>query len=191
MKANNMRIAAVLLLIAIALGAKAADVSGTKVDDKVSVDGRELVLNGAGMRSRLIIKVYIAALFLPQKTNTAQAVINSNQPRRIQLIIQREISADQLLEAMRASLADNNSQTDLDAIKGQMEEFAGIVKSLGDAKVGQSIFIDYSPESGTRISLDGAEKGTIAGEPFNKAMLRIWLGNNPVQESLKKALLGA
>ena len=61
---------------------------------------------------------------------------------------------------------------------------------MGEAKAGQVIQIDYTPAEGTRILLDGASKGTIAGEPFNKALLMTWIGDRPVQESLKKAMLG-
>jgi long-chain acyl-CoA synthetase len=179
-----------MCLLAITWCAVAAEVSGVKVDDKVTVGGQELVLNGAGMRTRLFIKVYVGALYVPQKTGNLQGVIGRNQPRRMALALQRDVGADQLLEALRAGLADNNSQADLDAIKPQVEQFAAIFKSVGEAKAGQMIVIDYTPADGTRISLDGAVKGDIAGEAFNKALLSTWLGEKPVQDSLKKALLG-
>lgn len=183
------KIFAAICLLAIAGSPFAAEVSGIKIDDKAMVGGQELVLNGAGMRTRLFIKVYVGALYVPQKTNTIQGVVGRNQPRRMALALQRDIGADQLLEALRAGLADNNSQAELDAIKPQVNEFATIFKSVGEAKAGQMIVIDYTPAEGTRISLDGAVKGTIAGEAFNKALFSTWLGDKPVQESLKKALL--
>ena len=169
----------------------AADVGGVRIDDKANVGGQELVLNGAGIRSRLMFKVYIGALYLPQKATTTADVIGKNQPRRLTLLLQRDVSADQLLEALRAGLAENNSQAELDRVRPQIEQFAGIFKTVGEAKAGQVIHIDYTPADGTKISLDGQAKGTIAGEPFNKALLNTWLGERPVQESLKKALLGA
>ena len=181
---------AAICLLAIAFPTFAAEVSGIKVDDKATVGGQELVLNGAGMRTRLFIKVYVGALYVPQKTNNTQGVVGPNQPRRMTLALQRDIGADQLLEALRAGLAENNSQADLDAIKPQVDQFATIFKSVGEAKAGQMLVIDYIPAEGTRVSLDGAVKGTIAGEAFNKALVSTWLGDKPVQESLKKALLG-
>jgi len=184
------KIIAAICLLAIACFTFAAEVSGIKVDDKATVGGQELVLNGAGMRTRLFIKVYVGALYVPQKTNDVQGVVGRNQPRRMALAVQRDIGADQLLEALRAGLAENNSQADLDAIKPQVKQFATIFKSVGEAKAGQMIVIDYTPAEGTRIALDGAVKGTIAGEAFNKALFNTWLGDKPVQESLKKALLG-
>ena len=187
-KITNNMIAA--LLFSTSGLAMSAEVSGVKVDDKASVGGQELVLNGAGMRQRLVFNVYVGALYVPQKTSIPAEVTAKNQPRRMSLLLQRDVSADMLLEALRAGLADNNSQAQLDAIKPQVEQFATIFKSVGEAKSGQVIHIDYTPSEGTRILLDGEAKGTISGEPFNKALFNTWLGDRPVQESLKKALLG-
>lgn len=179
-----------LSILAASVTADAAEVSGVRIDDKATLGGRELVLNGAGMRTRLIIKVYVGALYLPQKSPTTAAVLAKDEPRRMSMTLQRDVSYEQLLEAMRAGLAENNSQAELDAIKPQVNEFVKIFASVGEAKSGQVIWIDYTPEEGTKISLDGKSKGTIAGQAFNRALLRVWLGDNPVQESLKKALLG-
>lgn len=172
------------------IAAHAADVGGVKVEDKATVGGQELVLNGAGMRTRLVFKVYVGALYLPQKTSNVADVVGKSQPRRMTLILQRDVSADQLLEALRAGLAENNSQAELDRIKAPVNEFYAIFKTVGEAKAGQVIHIDYTPAEGTRVLLDNASKGTIAGEAFNKALLMTWLGDRPVQESLKKAMLG-
>jgi Chalcone isomerase-like len=182
--------AAAICLVAIASLAAAAEVSGVKVEDKATIGGQDLVLNGAGMRTRLFIKVYVGALYLPQKASTAAGALAGNQARRVALMLQRDVSSEQLLESLRAGLADNNSQSDLDAIKPQVDQFATIFRSVGEAKSGQMIEIDYIPANGTRISVDGVVKGTISGEAFNKALLNVWLGDKPVQESLKKALLG-
>ncbi|MEO8133599.1 MAG: chalcone isomerase family protein [Betaproteobacteria bacterium] len=182
---------ALSLLAFAAADSLAAEVTGVKVPDNATVGGQELVLNGAGMRSRLFLKVYIGALYLPRKTSSAAEILGGNQPRRMALALQRDVSADQLLEAVRAGLADNHSQAELDAIQTQVDQFLTIFKLVGQAKTGQLITIDYTPADGTRISLDGAAKGTIAGEAFGKALFKTWLGEKPVQESLKKALLGA
>ena len=182
---------AAALLLSMAFPLTAAEVGGIRIDEKATLGGQELVLNGAGMRSRLVFKVYVGALYVPQKTSKAQDIVGRNQPRRMMLMLQRDVSADMLLESLRAGMAENNSQADLDAIKSQMDQFATLFKSVGEAKSGQVILIDYTPADGTRVMLDGISQGTITGEPFNKALFNLWLGEHPVQESLKKALLGA
>lgn len=179
-----------LSMLAASLTVDAAEVSGIKVEDKVTLGGRELILNGAGLRTRLIVKVYVGALYLPQKATSAQAALSKDEPRRMSMTLQRDVNYEQLLEAMRAGLADNNSQADLDAIRREIDEFIKLFASVGEAKSGQVIWIDYTPDMGTRIAVDGMPKGTIPGLAFNRALMRVWLGDYPVQESLKKALLG-
>jgi hypothetical protein len=185
---NKMCVA--LCLFSTSLFADAAEVSGVKIDDRVTIGGTDLLLNGAGMRTRLIIKVYVGALYLPQKANTAQAVLSKDQQRRLALHLQRDVNYEQLLETVRAGLAENNSQAELDAIKAEIDQFIAIFASVGQARQGQVVAIDYLPGTGTRIMLDGMTKGTIPGEAFNRALMKVWLGDNPVQESLKKAILG-
>ena len=44
-------------IAALAGAAHAAEVGGVKLDDKASVGGKELVLNGAGVRTRAVFKL--------------------------------------------------------------------------------------------------------------------------------------
>ena len=169
----------------------AAEVGGIQIADKVTVGGQELVLNGAGVRTRLFQKFYIGALYLPRKSTNGRDIINGNEARRFMMALQRDLEAETLLEGLRAGLANNNSQAELDAVQPQIEQFLIVFKSVGEARAGQAITIDYSPADGTRVSLDGISKGGIAGEAFGKAIFKTWLGEKPVQESMKRALLGA
>ena len=86
-----------LSIFAASVTADAAEVSGVRIDDKATLGGRELVLNGAGMRTRLIIKVYVGALYLPQKSPTTAAVLAKDEPRRMSMTLQRDVSYEQLL----------------------------------------------------------------------------------------------
>jgi long-chain acyl-CoA synthetase len=178
-----------LSMLAVSLTLDAAEVSGIRVEDKITLGGRDLILNGAGLRTRLIIKVYVGALYLPERATTAQAALSKDEPRRMSMTLQRDVDYEQLLEAMRAGLADNNSQADLDGIRREIDNFIKLFASVGEVKSGQVIWIDYTPDMGTRIAVDGIAKGTIPGQAFNRALMRVWLGDYPVQESLKKALL--
>jgi long-chain acyl-CoA synthetase len=87
---------AALLLAGAAL---AAEVGGVKLDDKVSVGGKDLVLNGAGIRTRAIFKVYVGSLYVPQKSGDLAGVL-AGSPRRIQMNILRDLTADQLVDAL-------------------------------------------------------------------------------------------
>ena len=90
------RTAIALAGLAFCAVASAAEVGGVRLDDKVNIGGQELLLNGAGVRTRVVFKVYVASLYLPQKATDAQGVL-AKAPRRIQLNLLRALSADQVL----------------------------------------------------------------------------------------------
>ena len=172
----------------LAATALAADVGGVKLDDKATVGGAPLVLNGAGIRTRAVFKVYVASLYVPAKATTLDAVL-AKAPRRIQLNLLRDLSGDQLADAVNDGMKDSNSAADADAVKAQTAEFITILKGMGALKEGSIITIDYA-DGATKVGFNGAPKGSIAGEPFNRALTRIWIGDKPVQADLKKAMLG-
>lgn len=187
---KKMILSLLALLMFNASGAYALDVSGTNVPDKASVEGTELQLNGAGMRSKFMFKVYVASLYTTAKKTTAEDVLADTGAKRMQLNIRRELTAEQLLEALHEGVKANNSAAELAPLEARLKEFDGIMTSVGKASPGNVITLDYVPGSGTRVQLNGQNKGTIAGDDFNKALLKIWLGPEAVQASLKKALLG-
>ena len=112
------------------------------------------------------------------------------KPRRVELVLLRDLSSEQLLEALQSGLAKNNSAAELEAIKKENEQLTSIFSSLKEAKKGSVINLDYV-DGATKISFNGGDKGSIAGEPFNRALLKVWLGDKPVQDDLKKALLAS
>jgi long-chain acyl-CoA synthetase len=180
-------VAAVAFLLATGV-ATAAEVAGVKLQDKLSVGGQELVLNGAGIRTKLFIKVYVGSLYVPAKANSAAAVY-AKAPRRVQLNMVRDVGADQMLEALVDGIKDGNPPADVAAVKAQSDQLASILKGIGQLKEGNVLAFDYV-DGATKVILDGAEKGSIAGEAFNKALSNAWLGDKPVQADLKKAMLG-
>ena len=169
-------------------GVQAAEVGGVKLDDKLMLGGQELVLNGAGVRTRAFFKVYVGSVYVPAKATTLAAVLDK-APRRIQLSILRSLSSDQLVGALSDGLKDNNSAADLAAIKPQVDQLVATMKALGDVKEGDVVTLDFV-DGATKIGLNGSAQGSIAGDAFNHALTKIWLGDNPVQPDLKKAMLG-
>jgi long-chain acyl-CoA synthetase len=182
------RLAAACVLWAACATALAAEVAGVRLDDRVSVGGKQLVLNGAGLRTRFLIKVYVGSLYVPQKATTPLAVLEL-APRRVQLNLLRDLTAQQFVDSLTEGLQDNNPPEDLRTLKPQTDELVRIMQAIGEAKEGSVIALDYV-DGGTRITQDGTLRGTIPGEAFNKALFRIWLGDRPAQADLKKAMLG-
>ncbi len=177
-----------LFAFLVTVPAFATEVAGVKLDDKVTVGGQDLVLNGAGIRTRFMLKIYVASLFLPAKAGDLAGVL-AKGPRRIQMNLLRNLSADQLVDALNDGMKDNNSEAEMAAVKTQSDQLTSIMKGFGEVKEGNVVTLDFV-DGATQIGFNGTAKGSIAGEPFNKALTRIWLGDKPVQADLKKALLG-
>jgi long-chain acyl-CoA synthetase len=178
----------VVAAIAWSVAAHAAEVGGVSIADKASVGGQELVLNGAGVRTRAIFKVYVASLYVPAKATTAAAVL-AHGPRRIQMNLLRNLSGDQLVDALVDGLKDNNSEAELAAVNAQQDQMVATMKGFGEVREKDVVALDYV-NGGTVILLNGAPKATIPGDAFNAALTKVWLGEKPVQADLKKALLG-
>jgi hypothetical protein len=171
-----------------ALPAAAAEVEGVKLPDTVKVAGSDLVLNGAGLRSKVVFKVYVGSLYLKEKATDLAGVLKSN-PRRIQLNLTRTLKGEQLVEAFDEGLKDNNSAAELEAVKAGHDQMKKILLSAGEVKEGGIVTMDFADDK-TTVSVNGKALGVVDGAGFNKAFTKIWLGTKPVQADLKSKLLG-
>lgn len=180
-----------LAAAAIALNAVAADVSGVKLEDKAQLESRDLVLNGAGLRTRFrVVKVYVIGLYLPEKKSDAAAVLSLGGPKRAEIHMLRDVGADTFVDALIEGLKANHSEADYTALEPRVKELADTMAQIGEAKNGMTIALEWTG-SETRLAVNGKPAGKpIAGEDFYKALLRIWIGDKPVQDDLKKSLLG-
>ncbi len=171
---------------------QAAELEGVNLDDRVRVGGQELQLNGIALRTRFIFKVYVAGLYLPARATSANEAIYARGPKRIILVMMRDASAEQFVESIDSGMRANNSEAQIAAVKTQVEELMAMIRAVGQSKTGARIVLDYAPaDGGTTLFVDGVAQGKpMAGEAFFHVLLRIWLGEDPVQPDLKEALLG-
>jgi hypothetical protein len=180
------------LLFALCLGAPAlaVEVAGVTLADKVSVGGQALVLNGAGVRIKVIFKIYVGSLYLPQKAQDLAGVL-AKSPRRIQMNLLRDLTADQLVGALVGGLNANNSPAEMAAVKAPTDELVRILTAFKDVdvKARDVLTLDFV-DGGTKVALNGEARGVIPGAAFNNALTRIWLGDKPAEGDLKKAMLG-
>jgi long-chain acyl-CoA synthetase len=181
--------AAALLLSA---AASAVEVEGVNVPERtrIGADGPELVLNGAGVRVRLIFKVYVAALYLPAKMDNGETILRDDRPRRLFLHMLRDLSADQLVSSTNDALRETLTPEERLPLESRMQRFNAIFETLREVKEGGQIVIDYVPQLGTIVRVNGEEKERIPGTDFNQALLRMWIGERPRDPDLKKAMLG-
>ncbi|OFZ88195.1 MAG: hypothetical protein A2V78_03260 [Betaproteobacteria bacterium RBG_16_64_18] len=187
------RIIFALFFVVAFTGASAAEVGGVKLDDKLRLTptGPELVLNGAGIRTRVFFKVYVGALYLAEKKAAANDVLALAGPKRVAMSMLRDLTAQQLSEALVEGINNNANAAEQTALKARIDELVAIMNALGEAKKGDAILLDFLPGSGTRVVVNGQPRGKpITGEDFYRALLKIWLGDKPVDDDLKKGMLG-
>jgi Chalcone isomerase-like len=193
MKTNNAIRWIAGLGFALSLGgaAQAIEVGGLKFDDTAKVAGKELKVNGAGVRTRIVVKVYALVLYLPEKKDTAAGVLESQGPRRFSLGLLREVTGDDLGQAFMAGITANTDKAERSKYVNQLAQFGDAFVSIPQGKKGDVINVDWVPDTGTVMTLNGKP----IGEPmkdlnFYNAILKIWLGDKPVDSSLKPQLLG-
>jgi hypothetical protein len=178
--------------LAATCGAQAAiDVNGIKFEDTNKVGGKELKLNGAGMRTKIVIKVYAAGLYLPEKKTNVADIMKLDGPRRVTLVMARDIPAEDLGKAFMDGINENLDKAEKAKIVGQLGKFGEMFAAVDDIKKGDVLHMDWIPGTGTVCELNGKRIGEAASDlNFYNAVLRIWLGEKPVDRSLKPALLG-
>lgn len=182
---------ALLCFIAVGLAHAAVEVAGVKFDDKTRLGATELQLNGAGQRSRLFFKVYAIGLYLTEKKATTADVLALKGAKRLHVVTLRELTAEQFAEALVEGIHKNHSDAEMAPLQPRIEEFKNAILAVKTAAKGDVITIDWLPENGTRLSINGKQQGKdLAGEDFYNALLKIWLGSKPAQDDLKEALLG-
>ena len=174
----------------VATSAFAAKVAGVDIKDTASVDGTELVLNGAGLRKKYIIAdVYVAALYLPRKTSDAAAVIDAQEPRRVTLVMRRKLSADTFMGAFHEGVEKNLSADELAALQPKLEELDSLFREVGSVEEGDELNLDFAADGSTRIVFEDRKLDAVQGADLSSALLKIWLGEHPVQADLKEAML--
>jgi long-chain acyl-CoA synthetase len=167
----------------------AAELAGVKLDDSVGVSGTQLALNGAGLRTKLGAKVYVAALYLPAKTTDADSIINGTGPRKMKLVMKRGVGADTMWGAFREGIEANSTKDELKALEPKLARMEKAFNDLRKTSEGDILEFDFAADGTTTFSFNGQVKETIPGKDLSTAFLKIWLGAKPAQAPLKKDLL--
>ena len=182
----------VLAAAVAALPAMAAvQVKSAKFEDTLQVGNQALVLNGAGVRVKIIVDVYAAGLYLPNKVRSEGKAIASTGAKSMQIVLLRDLTGEKFAEAMIDGFKANNTDSDIAKYQGKLDQLRSLMLTFGTVKEGTVINMTSIPGAGLRVYINGQQKGTeITGDDFYQAMLKIWLGEKPVDSDLKSALLG-
>ena len=182
-----MRTVAVLLLL-LALGARpvaAREVAGVTLPDTAAVEGKTLVLNGAGLRTRYFFKVYVIGLYLERPATDTAAILGADSVRRAELHILRSLSGDEIAGAIRTAFEENAGAA-LPRLQDRLKRLESMFPAVA---AGDTIALTYVPGRGTGVVAKGKPAGVIEGKDFADALFAVWIGDKPVDPDLKKALL--
>lgn len=175
----------------LAPAAAAGEIEGMRFDDAARVGGKELLLNGIGLRAVFVIKGYVAGLYLPEKARNATVVLGDKGPKRLQIRPLREVESGTFVKALNAGMRENHTALQMQHLADRLVQLEQAMTQVGTAHKGDVINFDFSPDAGTVIAINGTPRGRpIPGEDFYQAVLRIFLGDHPVDRELKRGLLG-
>lgn len=179
-------LAAALLLPATLVGA--ATVKDVSFPDVAAIGGKECRLNGVGVRKKVIISVYLGALYQATPTGDAAAAIAAEEPKRIVMhFVHSKVGAEAIREAWRDGFAANSAAS-LPQLNERLERFCGWFDA--DLLKGEQIVLTYLPGQGTEVTVQGKVRGVIEGADFMRALWAVWLGEKPADGGLKKGMLG-
>lgn len=169
----------------------AANLGGQSFDDSVRLANQTLQLNGLGERAVLFIKGYAAGLYIQEKRSSHHEVAMLPGPKRLQLRMLRQAGPDDFNQALVSGIRNNVSADEFTRLSARVGQLEHTITNIGATKSGDVINFDYIPELGTAISVNGNTKGVpISGADFYNTVLSIFIGEHPVDERLKRGLLG-
>lgn len=169
----------------------AAKLEGQTFEDSLVLANHSLTLNGLGLRGVLFIKGYVAGLYLATRAHSYRDVVANQGPKRLQLRMLRGATSDDFIEAMVDGIRKNSTDTEYADLHERVLQMQQAIRAFGATKSGDIINFDYVPSVGTTMSLNGATSASaITGIDLYNAVLRIFVGERPVDTKLRAGLLG-
>lgn len=175
------------LLIGISAYAQ-EEISGVTPAKSIVIEGSNLSFNGAGLREKYFLDLYVGALYLTNKTSDANKVINANEKMAITIdIVSGLITSEKMITAIDEGF-EKSTKGKTDQFKKEIQEFKDAFKE--EIVKGDHYVISYTSESGITVTKNGKIVKQIKGFEFKKALFGIWLCDEPADEDLKEGMLG-
>jgi hypothetical protein len=186
------RALAAALVLAASAQAGAASIADQHFADRIRLANTDLVLNGVGVRAVAWLKGYAAGLYLLEKSATTAGVLAGQGPKRVQMKMLVDVDSKEFVKAFDKGIQRNHSDAEQEALRERAQQFNRTVTALGALKPGDVIDLDFLPPRGFLLSVNGSVRGQpIAGEDFYAGLLKIFIGERPVDTKLKAGLLGS
>lgn len=173
------------VLVVAAVPAFAGELEGVTSADTLTVEGKPLALNGMGLRRKFIFNVYVASLYVEHASKSGPEILKADEVRRVEMKMLRDLDKKQIVEAIQGGF-EKNAGANLPALKERLAKF---IEKIPDVKKGAALVVQYVPGKGTRV--EGANDAYVAeGKDFADALFSVWIGASPVDDNLKKGMLG-
>lgn len=188
LKILNMKKNLLILFLGFTTSIMAQDVTvaGQSFKAQMDIKGTKLVCNGAGLREKYTLDLYVAALYIPSKTTDGSKVINADETQAIHIkIVSDKVTREKFNETVTEGFG---KVSDGKASSAEISKFTGYFSA--PIKKGDDIQLIYKPGKGTAVMINGSYKGLVEGLNFKKALFSIWLGSTPADSGLKKRMLG-
>ena len=177
-----------LFFLGVSLGSHAQNktVAGETFAAQLDVKGTKLIYNGAGLREKYTLDLYVAALYLPSQSMDGSKIVNANETQAINIrIVSNKVTREKFNETVKEGFAKVSEGK---ATESEISKFTGFFSE--PIKDGDDIQIIYKPGKGTAVIINDKYKGIVPGLEFKKALFSIWLGETPADAGLKKKMLG-
>lgn len=168
--------------------ASADQCADVRMPNRVNVAGTPLVLNGMGVREATVfnVNVYVAGLYLENRSRDAHRIIDAEQKKRLVLQLVRDVSRDEMVEALTEGFR-RNAGGDYAALRARVQRFGRWIPELEE---GDTLTFTYVPGQGLSVNVKGRGRGTIEGEDFARAFFAIFIGDRPPNAGLRRGLIG-
>ena len=185
---NKLLIIIPTLLIFIGSSLSLSTQAAVELPKSIDHEGIELNLNGQGTRTMFFVKIYESGLYLDSANSNGEEVTNQDSVMAIRLeVLSSMLTAD----SMKKAINDGFVKSTNDNTQPIADRISQFMVTLNDAVAVDDVFeFVYLPGSGVDVTKNSKHLDTIAGLEFKKAFFGIWLSDNPIQKSLKKAMLG-
>ena len=183
------------LALSLAVCASAASaqvvVEGARYDGTIVLGGQSLVLNGVGVRKRFVFDIYVGGLYVSKRAARTEELVSQPGAKRVALRFLRDVEGELFVNSLHVGLKANHTEAELARWQKQVDTLTTTIKTITLARRGDTVYFDFTPQDGTRVSVNGVTRGPlIPGDDFYAAVLRVWLGETPADAGLKKGMLG-
>jgi hypothetical protein len=168
--ARSWQYRALALLLVVSSNAMAdppRELDGVPIEDSVTVSGTKLVLNGAAIQRRGFFKTNTCALYLPEKRNTLDGVVKLAGPKRVQLVILRDMAGWLISRQFQSDVAANATEDESRAVGTDMDAIAAGYAKIDVLHKGDVVVVDWTPGQGIASSVNGKSMGP----PVNNELL--------------------